>query len=293
MNPAISGDQSTPLRGAFATAKQPIALTIAGFDPSSGAGVTADLKVFAAFGIYGMSCITGLTVQSTQGVRRVQSIAAEWVQDTLEMLHQDVDLGGIKIGMLTTAAALGKVSSFLRSTQLPRNRVVLDPVLQSSSGRALIDQNGIERMREELIRDVGWITPNLEELSILSGLPAGDREAVPEAAARLQDLARSAGNPELNVLVTGGHLETPEEYLLEATGESVWIPGEWVETNATHGTGCAFSSALLCARMQGQSGPEAAATAKAYVAGAMRAAYPVGKGRGPMHHLFQLAQRKI
>ncbi len=169
--------------------------------------------------------------------------------------------------------------------------MVLDPVLQSSSGRALIDPNGVDRMREELIRDVGWITPNLDELGILSGLPVGDREEVPEAAARLQDLARLAGNPGLNILVTGGHLDRPEEYLLEATGESVWIPGEWIETRSTHGTGCAFSSALLCSLMQGQDGPVAAATAKAYVAGAMRAAYPVGKGKGPMHHLFQLEPR--
>ncbi len=94
MNPAISGDQSTPSRGASATRKQPIALTIAGFDPSSGAGVTADLKVFAAFGIYGMSCITGLTVQSTLGVRRVQSVAAEWIAETLETLSQDVEFAG-------------------------------------------------------------------------------------------------------------------------------------------------------------------------------------------------------
>ncbi len=191
MDPANSSDQSTPQPGDSAMKKRPIALTIAGFDPSSGAGVTADLKVFAAFGVFGMSCITGLTVQSTLGVRRVQSIAAEWVAETLDTLSQDVDFAGVKIGMLTTAASLEKVCTYLRRGRVPRQRVVLDPVLQSSSGRALIDQNGVQRMREELIRDVGWITPNLEELAILSGKPVCGRDAIPEAAATLHELARS------------------------------------------------------------------------------------------------------
>jgi hydroxymethylpyrimidine/phosphomethylpyrimidine kinase len=265
----------------------PVGLTIAGFDPGSGAGITADLKTFAAHGIYGVACISALTVQSTLGVRAVEPLSAMLVRQTLECLAEDVSLSGIKIGMLGSSAVVREVSSFLtaQSGTIPRERIVLDPVLRSTSGTALIDRDGLRVIREELLPRVGWITPNVDELAVLAGgIP--DREEVPAAAARLQAIAARLGNDALNVVVTGGHLSRPDDFLLTASGAGNWLAGEKIITNATHGTGCAFSSALLCELISGRSPEEAVAAAKAYVTEALRSAYPIGKGKGPMNHLF-------
>jgi hydroxymethylpyrimidine/phosphomethylpyrimidine kinase len=276
----------------FVTAKQ-IALTVAGFDPSSGAGITADLKTFSAHGVYGVACISALTVQSTLGVRTVEPLSPLLVRQTLECLAEDVSLAGVKIGMLGSSAVACEVSSFLRAQSgiLPRVRVVLDPVVRSSSGIPLIDRDGVRVIREVMLQSIGWITPNIDELAILAGEESTApgslrREQVPAAAARLKDLAARLGNGELSVVVTGGHLSRPDDFLLTALGEQRWLEGEKITTNATHGTGCAFSSALLCSLISGQSPYASAAAAKSYVMEALRSAYPVGKGKGPMNHLF-------
>lgn len=265
---------------------RPIALTIAGFDPSSGAGITADLKVFAAHDIYGMACITALTVQSTLGVQRVEPVAAQTICETLSCLREDVRPSGVKVGMLATAEAVRETARFLATAGVDRQRVVLDPVIRSSSGRELLSPAGVERLRSELLTHAGWITPNLDELAALTGVEVADKEAVPEAAAKLQTLAGKAGNPELHILVTGGHLDRPDDFLLTPDGNTHWLQGERVETQSTHGTGCAFSSALLSGIIQGAAPQEAATNAKAYVTAALKASYRVGRGRGPMHHLF-------
>jgi hydroxymethylpyrimidine/phosphomethylpyrimidine kinase len=265
----------------------PVALTIAGFDPGSGAGITADLKTFAAHRIYGVACISAMTVQSTLGVRAVEPFPATLIRQTLECLAEDVTLSGVKIGMLGSSAVVCEVSSFLtaQSGTIPRERIVLDPVLRSTSGTALIDRDGVRVMREELLPRVGWITPNVDELALLAGGSPG-REEVPAAAARLQAMAARLGNDALNVVVTGGHLSRPDDFLLTASGAGNWLAGEKIITNATHGTGCAFSSALLCELISGRSPNEAVVAAKAYVTEALRSAYPIGKGKGPMNHLF-------
>jgi hydroxymethylpyrimidine/phosphomethylpyrimidine kinase len=265
---------------------RPVALTIAGFDPGSGAGVTADLKTFAAHGIYGVACVSAMTVQSTLGVRAVEPLSASLVRATLECLVEDVVLSGVKIGMLGSSGVAGEVASFLRaqSSTVPRDRIVLDPVLRSTSGTPLIDANGVRIIRDELLHCVGWITPNIHELAILVGDDSEtlSRDQVPAAAARLRE-----GNAELNVVVTGGHLDKPDDFLLMASGEQSWLPGERIATNSTHGTGCAFSTAILCGLVSGLNPKEAVASAKAYVTEALRSAYPVGKGKGPMNHLFR------
>jgi hydroxymethylpyrimidine/phosphomethylpyrimidine kinase len=268
----------------------PVALTIAGFDPGSGAGITADLKTFAAHGVYGVACISALTVQSTQGVKRVEPVEPILVRQTLDWLTGDVSLSGVKIGMLGSSGVVGEVSSFLasQSKTIARERIVLDPVLRSTSGAPLIDPGGVGLIREELLGKVGWITPNLEELAILAGEPGPlVRDQVPSAAARLQEISRRLGNDELNIVVTGGHLGRPDDFLLTAAGEPSWLTGERVVTNSTHGTGCAFSSALLCSLISGAIPNKAVAAAKAYVTEALRCAYPVGKGKGPLNHLFR------
>src|SRR5271155_3055408 len=265
---------------------RPIALTIAGFDPSSGAGITADLKVFAAHNIYGMACITALTIQSTLGVRRVEPVSAETIRETLACLYDDVTPAGIKIGMLATADAVSETARFLASAGTDRQRVVLDPVIRSSSGRGLLSAEGVARLRSELLAHVGWITPNLDELAVLTEEGPLSRAGVPAAAARLQELASKAGNPTLHVVATGGHLDRPDDFLLSPDGNAQWLRGERVETQATHGTGCAFSSALLCGLIHWRQPERAAAEAKTYVSAALKASYPVGHGKGPMNHLF-------
>ena len=267
--------------------KRPILLTIGGFDPSGGAGVSADLKVFAAHGAYGMACITALTVQSTQGVRAVEPVSAGTVAATLEMLAEDVTFSGIKLGMLANGEIVEVINNFLDSrASVP---VVLDPVLRSSSGRDLLDSGGIRILGDRLLARVDWITPNLDELAELTNLPVAGAEEVPVAARELRQRARDLGNDRLNIVVTGGHLYPPDDYLLTSDDEGTWISGDRVDTNATHGTGCAFSSALLCWLAVGDSPQVSASRAKDYVTAALRAAYPIGRGKGPMNHLYRLA----
>ncbi len=260
-------------------------LTIAGFDPSSGAGATADLMVFAAHGLFGTSCVTSLTVQSTAGVRATSAVPPEIVRATLSCLESDLPPAGIKIGMLGTAANVAVVAKFLEELRGEDERVpvVLDPVLRSSSGRELLDAAGVTVLRESLLPMVDWVTPNLDELGVLTGRPVKRREDVEEAAAALQGMGW-----ELNVVVTGGHLNPPDDLLLPAEGEMLWLPGEQIVSRSTHGTGCAFSSALLSRLVLGDDAREAAVMAKRYVAEAIRTAGPIGKGLGPVNHLWPL-----
>jgi hydroxymethylpyrimidine/phosphomethylpyrimidine kinase len=260
-------------------------LTIAGFDPSSGAGVTADLMVFAAHGLFGTSCITGLTVQSTAGVRSTTAVSAGVVRATLECLTSDLPPAGIKIGMLGTAENVAAVVEFLAAFRHEESRlpVVLDPVLRSSSGRELLHADGVAAMRESLLPLVDWVTPNLEELGVLTGREVRRREDMPEAAVALQQMGW-----ELNVLATGGHLNQPDDLLTPAEGEMVWLAGEQIVSRSTHGTGCALSSALLSRLVLGDSARDAAVAAKRYVAEAIRTAEPMGKGIGPLNNLWPL-----
>jgi len=265
----------------------PVLLTIAGFDPSSGAGITADLAVFSAFGGFGVSCITGLTVQSTTGVTGVEAVPAATVQATLQALAADLPLAGLKIGMLATAENVRIIDGFCAANRTVPT--VLDPVLRSSSGRALLDEAGTVILREKLLGNVSWITPNLDELGMLTGIPVRTESDVPAAARRLQELAAKLGNPEIKIVVTGGHLESASDFLLAGSSE-VWIPGERVETTSTHGTGCAFSSALLAGLVlhPERSPVEQVIAAKDYVRWALETAVPLGKGRGPMNLLWPL-----
>lgn len=261
---------------------QPVALTIAGFDPSSGAGISADLKVFAAHGIYGLAAISALTVQSTQGVRHIEPVSADSVRQTLDCLAEDIEISGVKIGMLATEGMVGTVSSFLSHFDTPVDRIVLDPVVRSSSGHELLSKQGLTALKTDLIPRIGWITPNIRELSLLIDTPVDGPEAVPEAAARLAGLY-----PRLNIVVTGGHLDPPNDFLRTAEGSTRWFPGHRVETKATHGTGCAFSSALLARILIGDTPARAVSAAKKYVAEAMKAARPIGHGPGPLDHFYK------
>jgi hydroxymethylpyrimidine/phosphomethylpyrimidine kinase len=261
------------------------ALTIAGFDPSSGAGITADLMVFAAHGIFGISCITSLTVQSTVGVASTHPIAPEIIQSTLNCLQADLPAGGIKIGMLSNGENVAAVADFLSELRVQGNRipVILDPVLRSSSGRELLDPDGVGLLKKRLLPLVDWITPNIDELGILTGRPVSNKDDLVEAAQMLQE-----HEPNLNIFATRGHLERPDDFVLTADGRMHWLPGERIITRSTHGTGCALSSALLSRIMLGDEVSAASFAAKKYITEAIRTASPLGQGHGPINHLWPL-----
>ncbi len=265
----------------------PAALSIAGLDPSSGAGFTADLKVFAAHGLYGLACPTALTVQSTVGVRRNEPVEPALVTDTLACLAEDMPIAGVKIGMLGSAAVAGAVAQWLRTRCDEAVPVVLDPVLRSTSGHALLDPEGMEVLKAELLPLARVITPNLAEAALLSGTVVETREAM-ECAARALQRCMAPGRGA--VVITGGHLRETgqvEDFLLQPGDQGgSWLSGPRVLTRSTHGTGCAFSSALLAGLVLGQELPSAVRSAKEYVRAALENSYPLGRGRGPMHHLF-------
>jgi hydroxymethylpyrimidine/phosphomethylpyrimidine kinase len=266
-------------------------LTIAGFDPSSGAGVTADLMVFGAHGLFGTSAITSLTVQSTVGVAASHPVDAAVVLATLRCLEQDLPAAGIKLGMLATAPVVAAVAEFLAELRGRRDVVVvLDPVLRSSSGRELLDAAGVEPLRGRLLPLVDWVTPNLDELALLTGRSIAGREEMAEAAAVLQEAIAGLGG-RAHVLAKGGHLAeqtASDDLLLTWDGEAHWLAGERIATRSTHGTGCALSSALLSRVVLGDAPLAATEAAKRYVEGALHNAVPLGQGRGPMHHLWPL-----
>ena len=268
----------------------PTLLTIAGFDPSSGAGITADLAVFAAHGLFGTSAVTALTVQSTLGVASIHPVDPAILRDTLACLEADLPPDAIKIGMLATAGCVAVVAGYLEGLVRAGRRptVVLDPVLRSSSGRALLDEEGTHLLRSRLLPLVDWVTPNLDELPILVARALQpNREDVLSAARAL-----AAAYPNLTLLVTGGHMDPPDDLMVLSATSAVhqpghlWLPGERVLTTSTHGTGCALSSALLCRVALGDAALAAATSAKRYVAEALRRAIPVGHGHGPINLLW-------
>jgi hydroxymethylpyrimidine/phosphomethylpyrimidine kinase len=254
-----------------------VALTIAGFDPSSGAGIAADLKVFWNQGVYGVAAIAALTVQSTQGVRRVEPVSGQLLRETLDCLAEDLPVAGVKIGMLGSAEAVHEVASFLTRAGIPRERVVLDPVLVSSSGAALLDLDGVDVLKKKLLPAAGWVTPNVDELGALTGSDAKLHSDIPDEARRVAALALG-----LNVVVTGGHLNPPDDFLLASEGTETWFPGSRIDTTSTHGTGCVFSSALLCRLLAGDGPAAAVRGAKGFVRRALESAIPLGKGKGPV-----------
>ena len=262
----------------------PVVLTIAGFDPSSGAGITADIKTIAAHGCYGVACITALTVQSTQGVSRVEALPAGLISDTLKELSRDVEIAAVKIGMLGSAEIVSAVCDFLGPAKLAN--VVLDPILRSSSGARLLEPKGEKLMRERLLPLATVITPNLDEATALAGVSVTNLEEMKAAALRLHELGA------LNVVVTGGHLDKATD-LLSFTHPNGGIQtqvfkAERQRSRSTHGTGCAFASALACHLAHGRALPEAVLLAKAFVAAAITHAQPLGRGTGPLDHLYRM-----
>lgn len=260
----------------------PAVLTIAGLDPSCGAGVTADLAVFAVHGLFGVCAVSVWTVQSTQGVAATRPADADFFAHTLAHLTSDVTLSGVKIGALGSVEVAAAVADFVQEElqgerEKLLTRIVLDPVVDSSSGASLFPRSGLGLLHQRMLPSVGWITPNWRELELLSGLRVSTMVEA-EAAAT----AVGHRHPHLNIVVTGGDQREPVDLLRTAEGGLFHFAGEHVSSRSTHGTGCAFSSALLSNLILGRSPQEAVLDAKLYVAEGIRRAPVVGKGRGPL-----------
>jgi len=255
--------------------RRPVVLSIAGYDPSSGAGITADIKTMAVHGCYGISCITALTVQSTRGVRRVEPVAGQVITDTLEELAGDMEIAAVKIGMLGSADAARAVTGFLKRHQPPN--VVLDPVLTSSSGTKLLSAEGEQILKEHLLALALIVAPNIDEAAALTGLPVTNLDEMASAAARLR--AQGARN----VVITGGHLNPPVDLInAQSSKRPVVLTGKKIASRGTHGTGCAFSTALACNLALGKDLLNAIKNAKRFVEEALKKAPGVGKGLGPV-----------
>jgi hydroxymethylpyrimidine/phosphomethylpyrimidine kinase len=261
----------------------PVALTIAGSDSSGGAGIQADLKTFSALGVYGASVVTALTAQNTLGVEAVQAVPPDFVRAQMKAVAHDLKFGAIKIGMVATSATVRSIAEGLNDfSGVP---VVLDPVMVAASGDALLDQDAVGTLRQDLLPRVTLITPNLAEAAKLSGeAEAHDERAMEAQAHRLRGLGAAA------VLVKGGHAGGTDAVDVLVDGRGVLrLAARRVATRNTHGTGCTLSSAIAAELAKGAPLREAVKKAKAYITAALQRAdeLRIGKGRGPVHHFHR------
>jgi hydroxymethylpyrimidine/phosphomethylpyrimidine kinase len=263
--------------------KTPVVLSIAGFDPSSGAGITADIKTAAAHGCYAAACISALTVQSTQGVRAVVPLSAELVARTLRELTDDLSFAAVRIGMLGSAEVAQAVAEFLEG--LNPAVVVVDPVVRSSSGAELLSPDGVAVLRERILPRSLVVTPNLDEARVLTEIAVADAPDVRRAGELLLKTGVHA------VVITGGHLPQPVDTLLWHQDGHLQIrayPSRRLQSRSTHGTGCAFAASLACCLALGMALPDAVARAQQYVFRGIEQAEPIGKGIGPIAHLWPM-----
>lgn len=258
-----------------------VVLTIAGFDPSGGAGILADLKTFAANNCYGVAAITALTVQNTQGVSGVHPVEASILKESVLSLVADGRVKAIKIGMLANRSIAEAVGEILESNSaLPS---VLDPIYRSSSGAELLDASGFEFLREHLLSRVTVVTPNMDEAAALTGLKVENLDGMKAAARKLVEMGARG------VVVTGGHLDKAIDIYCVPTDLQVFT-GDRLKAENLHGAGCTFSSAVAANLALGRQIEDAVMLAKAYVTEAIRKAYAIGPGRVPLNHLYRLQQ---
>jgi len=261
----------------------PIALTIAGSDSSGGAGIQADLKTFAALGVYGASVITALTAQNTSGVTGIHQVPAEFVTAQIDAVFSDLAVGAVKIGMVAQPASIDAIVAGL--TRWSPKHVVLDPVMVATSGDRLLAAEAVEALRSKLIPLAAVITPNLPEAAALLDEPVATSEAAVEnQGKRLLAMGCRA------VLIKGGHGQGAEstDYLIDANGTIV-LAASRVATKNTHGTGCSLSSAIAAGLAKGEGMEAAIRNAKAWISAAIAAAdrFSVGHGHGPVHHFHR------
>jgi hydroxymethylpyrimidine/phosphomethylpyrimidine kinase len=261
----------------------PVALTIAGSDSSGGAGIQADLKTFAALGVYGASVLTALTAQNTKGVTDIHLVPPEFVTAQIDAVFGDLDVGAVKIGMVAQLATIEEIAAALKLWS-PRH-VVLDPVMVATSGDRLLSADAVEALRTTLVPRATILTPNLPEAAALLDEPVAVSESAIEGQGRR---LVAMGCPA--VLIKGGHGEGAEsiDYLVDRDGVTA-LPGPRIATANTHGTGCSLSSAIAAGLAKGADLQAAVRSAKAWVSAAIAEAdrFTVGHGHGPIHHFHK------
>ncbi|MGI9461760.1 MAG: bifunctional hydroxymethylpyrimidine kinase/phosphomethylpyrimidine kinase [Alphaproteobacteria bacterium] len=263
-------------------------LSIAGVDPSGGAGVLADVKSFSALGCYGMAVITAITAQNTKGVSAVFDIGVDAVRQQLESVLADITPDAIKLGMLFHEDIILAVADILKKNILPKKiPIVLDPVMMAKSGDALLQPAGMVALKEKLIPLADIITPNLREAESLGGYSRLSEDMMPECGVSLLSLGCGA------VLLKGGHLEDKhanDYYIGQDAPEGVWLEAEKINTKNTHGTGCTLSSAIASYLAKGLSMVEACRFGKDYLLGSIKAVEKksLGGGAGPVHHFYKI-----
>lgn len=257
-------------------------LSIAGSDSSGGAGIQADIKTVAAHGLFAETAITALTAQNTTGVFGVEDVSPAFVQAQIDAVFDDIRPAAVKVGMVSSPAIVEAIAQAL--VRNGAENVVVDPVMVATSGARLISEDAANALVEQLFPLASVITPNLPEAEALCGHAVAGEEAAELAAAELACLTPGA------VLVKGGHSEggAADDLLRLPDGENVWLRGRRVDTRNTHGTGCTLSSAIACGLAAGEGVEEAVRQAKTYVAGALGDGLDLGRGCGPLNHLYRL-----
>ena len=256
------------------------ALTIAGSDCSGGAGIQADLKTMTMNGVYAMSAITALTAQNTTGVRAIQESTPDFLKQQMDAVFEDIYPDAVKIGMVASSRLIRVIADRLKYYHA--KNVVIDPVMVSTSGSALMKNDAIQTLIEELLPVSTLVTPNIPEAQVLSGLTIETKEDMVTAAKQIGD------NYHCAVLLKGGHCINDANDLLYANGDLIWFEGKRIDNPNTHGTGCTLSSAIASNLAKGFPLAESVQRAKRYVSDALAAMLDLGEGSGPMNHAFAL-----
>ena len=261
------------------------ALTIAGSDSSGGAGIQADIKTMSAHGVFAMSAVTALTAQNTTGVTSILESTPEFLADQLDAVFTDIFPDAVKIGMVSSPALIHVIAEKLM--QYKARHIVVDPVMVATSGSRLMKDDALDALKGELLPLAEIITPNIPEAEIIDGHAIRSAEDMENAAQRIAESIGCA------VLLKGGHNLNDANDLLCRNGERRWFMGERIDNPNTHGTGCTLSSAIASNLACGLQLEDAVREAKAYISGALAAMLNLGRGSGPMNHLFDLHSRFI
>lgn len=258
------------------------ALTIAGSDSSGGAGIQADIKTMTAHGVYAMSAITALTAQNTMGVSGIMEVSPEFLNEQLDCIFTDIEPDAVKIGMVSSEALICSIAKKLK--QYGAKNVVVDPVMVATSGSRLISEEAISVLKERLFPLACLLTPNIPEAEVIAAMKIEQKEDMVKAA---KVIYNQYGCP---VLCKGGHFGDDADDLLYIEGERYWLKGIRINNPNTHGTGCTLSSAIASNLAKGYSMLEAVQLAKTYVAKAISDNLDIGKGRGPLNHMWKMMQ---